>query len=71
MQLLVQADLAPIGALRSAVSVTSKIFSLADRRAFAEGMRADLLLVKGNTTENISDTLSIVGIWKQDQSCHG
>ena len=70
MQLLVQAGLTPIDALRSATSVTSKRFSLSDRGIIAEGMRADLLLVKGNPTENIADTLSIVGIWKQGNSCH-
>lgn len=70
MQLLVQAGLTPIDALRSATSVTSKRFSLNDRGTIAEGMRADLLLVKGNPTENISDTLSIAGIWKEGKSCH-
>lgn len=65
MQLLVEAGLSPIEALRSATSLTAKRFSLSDRGQIAEGMRADLLLVKGDPTTNISDTLSIVNVWKE------
>ncbi|KAA9354686.1 amidohydrolase family protein [Larkinella humicola] len=65
MQLLVEAGLTPIEALKSATSVIARRFSLTDRGRIAEGLRADLVLVKGNPTENISDTLSIVGIWKE------
>jgi imidazolonepropionase-like amidohydrolase len=65
MQLLVEAGLTPIDALKSATSVIARRFSLTDRGRIAEGLRADLVLVKGNPTENISDTLSIVGIWKE------
>jgi imidazolonepropionase-like amidohydrolase len=68
MQLLVEAGLTPIEALRSATSVTSKRFNLSDRGLIAEGMRADLLLVKGDPTKNISDSLSIMGIWKEGES---
>ncbi|MCF0051505.1 amidohydrolase family protein [Dyadobacter sp. LJ53] len=65
MQLLVEAGLSPIDALRSATSVTAKRFSLTDRGSIAEGLRADLILVKGNPTENISDSLSILSVWKE------
>jgi len=65
MQLLVEAGLTPIDALKSATSVIARRFSLTDRGRIAEGLRADLVLVKGNPTENISDTLSIIGIWKE------
>ncbi|MCD0465209.1 amidohydrolase family protein [Flavobacterium sp. ENC] len=68
MQLLVEAGLTPLAALRSATSVTSKRFSLSDRGRIAEGMRADLLLVKGDPTKNISDSLSIAGVWKEGES---
>jgi imidazolonepropionase-like amidohydrolase len=70
MQLLVEAGLSPIDALRSATSITSKRFNLSDRGVIAEGMRADLLLVKGDPTKNISDSLSIVDIWKEGESYH-
>ena len=70
MQLLVEAGLSPIEALRSATSVTSKRFNLSDRGLIAEGMRADLLLVQGSPIVNISDSLSIVGIWKEGEFYH-
>ncbi len=70
MQLLVQSGLSPIDALRSATSVIAKRFSLSDRGQIAEGLRADLVLVKGNPIKDISDTLSIVGIWKEGISYH-
>lgn len=70
MQLLVEAGLSPIEALRSATSITSKRFNLSDRGLIAEGMRADLLLVKGDPTKIISDSLSIMGIWKEGESYH-
>lgn len=65
MQLLVEAGLSPTEALMSATSVIAKRFSLTDRGLISEGLRADLVLVKGNPTENISDTLSIVTVWKE------
>ncbi|MDV3709451.1 imidazolonepropionase [Elizabethkingia anophelis] len=69
MQLLVEAGLRPIDALRSATSVTAKRFSLTDRGRIAEGLRADVVLVKGDPTKNISNTLSIVGVWKEGLQC--
>jgi imidazolonepropionase-like amidohydrolase len=68
MQLLVEAGLSRMDALRSATSVIAKRFSLSDRGIIAEGKRADLILVKGDPTKNISDSLSIVGVWKEGVS---
>lgn len=68
MQLLVEAGLSPIDALKSATSVIAKRFSLFDRGIIAEGMRADLILINGDPTKKISDSLSIVGVWKQGVS---
>jgi imidazolonepropionase-like amidohydrolase len=70
MQLLVEAGLSPVEALRAATSVISRRFNLSDRGLIAEGFRADLLLVKGDPTVNISDSLSIAGIWKEGESYH-
>lgn len=64
MQLLVEAGLLPIQALRAATSLPAKRFSLDDRGIIAIGKRADLLLVKGNPTTNISDSLSMMAVWK-------
>jgi imidazolonepropionase-like amidohydrolase len=68
MQLLVEAGLSPVEALKSATSVIAKRFSLSDRGIIAEGMRADLILVNGDPTKNISDSLSIIGVWKEGVS---
>jgi imidazolonepropionase-like amidohydrolase len=55
----------PTEALRSATSVTAKRFTfLSDRGRIAEGLRADLLLVKGDPTANIEDLCNVVGVWK-------
>lgn len=64
LQLLVEAGLSPVEALQSATSKIAKRFSLTDRGRIAEGARADLLLVDGDPTVKISDTLSIAKIWK-------
>lgn len=63
LQLLVQAGLTPIEALITATSKVANVFGLTDRGRIFEGARADLLLVKGDPTKNISDTLSIEFVW--------
>lgn len=68
LQLLVQAGLTEEAALQSATSIPARRFRLKDRGRIAVGMRADMLLVKGNPIKNISDTLSIVGVWRQGVS---
>lgn len=65
LQLLVKAGLTPIEALRAATSVPAGRFGLTDRGRIVNGARADLLLVKGDPTINISDTLSIKDVWRQ------
>lgn len=65
LQLLVEAGLTPVEALRAATSVPARIFGLIDRGRIAPGARADLLLVDGNPTENISDSLSIRNVWRR------
>ena len=64
LQLLVAAGLTPIQALRAATSTPARRFGLTDRGRIAPGMRADLLLVDGDPTTNISDTLSIRAVWR-------
>jgi len=65
LQLLVEAGLSPIKALRAATSTPARRFSLTDRGRVAPGARADLVLVDGDPTRNISDTLSIRSVWRQ------
>ena len=64
-QLLVQSGMTPIEALKSATSVPARRFGLVDRGRVREGARADLLLVDGDPTTNISDTLNIKAVWRR------
>jgi hypothetical protein len=63
LQLLVRAGLTPVVALRAVTSVPARRFGLNDRGRIAEGLRADLVLVDGDLTVTISDTLNITGVW--------
>jgi imidazolonepropionase-like amidohydrolase len=62
--LLVQGGLSPSDALASATSVPARVFGLQDRGRIAAGGRADLLLVHGDPTRDITATRDIVGVWK-------
>jgi imidazolonepropionase-like amidohydrolase len=64
LELLVQAGLTPIEALAAATSAPAGAFGFHDRGRIAVGMRADLLLVNGDPTKDISATRDIFGIWK-------
>ena len=64
LQLLVRSGLTPPEALASATSVPAAAFHLADRGVIAPGKRADLLLVKGDPTQDITATRDIVSVWK-------
>ena len=65
LETVVKAGLSPLKALTDATSVPAKIFSLNDRGRIAPGLRADLVLVRGDPTTDIRDTKDIVAIWKQ------
>ena len=64
LELLVEAGLTPAQALASATSVTARAFRLSDRGRIAPGMRADLVLVNGDPTTDITAARSIHMIWK-------
>jgi imidazolonepropionase-like amidohydrolase len=61
---LVRAGLGPCAALATATSVPAREFGLADRGRIAPGLRADLLLVDGDPTTDITDLRAIKAIWK-------
>jgi imidazolonepropionase-like amidohydrolase len=63
LQRLVDAGLAPVEALRGATCLAAEVFSLTDRGVIAPGRRADLLLVDGDPTTDISATRNIRGVW--------
>jgi imidazolonepropionase-like amidohydrolase len=64
LELLVQAGLTPVQALAAATSVPARRFGLSDRGAIAPGRRADLVLVDGDPTRDVTATRAIVAIWK-------
>jgi imidazolonepropionase-like amidohydrolase len=64
LELLVNAGLTPIEALAAATSLPAEQFHLKDRGRIATGLRADLLLAKGDPTTDIKATRNIVGVWK-------
>jgi imidazolonepropionase-like amidohydrolase len=65
LQLLVEAGLSNVDALRAATSSPAHAFGLADRGVIRRGARADLLLVDGDPTSTISDTLATRAVWRR------
>ncbi|MGH7563333.1 MAG: CIA30 family protein [Gemmatimonadota bacterium] len=64
MELLVEAGLEPVEALVAATSAPAEGFGLDDRGRIAPGLRADLVLVEGDPTQDIRATRAIEGVWK-------
>lgn len=64
LELLVEAGLSPEDALRAATAAPADAFGLDDRGRIAPGMRADLLLVRGDALSDITATRAIEGVWK-------
>ena len=64
MELLVRAGLTPSQALRAATAAPAVAFNLGDRGRMVEGARADLVLVDGDPTRDITATRAIVNVWK-------
>jgi imidazolonepropionase-like amidohydrolase len=64
LELLVGAGLTPVEALAAATRLPAEAFRLADRGRIAPGLRADLLLVDGDPTRDITATRAIAGVWK-------
>ena len=61
--LMVDAGLTPVEAIRAATSSAAEFFGLGDRGRIAPGLRADLLLVDGDPTADITATRAIRGVW--------
>ena len=64
LELLVQAGLTPLQALKAATSDGARAFRLIDRGRIAVGLRADLVLVNGDPTTDITHTRAIESVWK-------
>jgi imidazolonepropionase-like amidohydrolase len=65
LQYLVRAGLTPVAALRAATSAPARRFGLDDRGRIAPGLRADLLLVDGDPTTDITATLNTRAVWRR------
>ncbi len=65
LELLVASGLTAAEALTAATATPAEKFGLTDRGTIAVGKRADLVLVKGDPTADITATRDIVAIWKQ------
>lgn len=64
LEWLVQAGLSAEQALRAATALPAARFGLRDRGRIAAGLRADLLLVAGDPTRDITATRQIRQVWK-------
>lgn len=70
LALLVECGLTPTEALIAATSSAATSFRLPDRGRIAPGRQADLLLVDGDPTVNITDSLSIRAVWRRGERLH-
>ena len=64
LKLLVDAGLSPVEALKAATSVTAGAFELTGRGCLQVGCRADLVLIDGDPTADITATTRTAGVWK-------
>ena len=64
LKLLVDEGLTPVQALSAATAAAADAFRFADRGRIRPGLRADLLLVDGDPTRDITATRRIVTVWK-------
>ncbi|AVH22658.1 amidohydrolase family protein [Nocardia cyriacigeorgica] len=65
LALLIGVGMSPLEVLRAATSRTADRFGLPDRGRIAPGLRADLLLVDGDPTTDITATSEIAEVWRR------
>lgn len=64
LELLASCGLTPVQALAAATQHPADVFHLNDRGRIAPGLRADLLLVRGDPTADITATRDILHVWR-------
>ncbi|MER6766731.1 amidohydrolase family protein [Amycolatopsis sp. NPDC000746] len=67
LEFLVRAGLSPLAALAAATSEPARVFGLAGRGRIAPGQQADLLLVDGDPTSDITATRSVRAVWRRGE----
>lgn len=68
LELLVRAGLTPAQALTCATAAPAEAFGLHDRGRVSPGLRADLLLVEGDPTDDITAVRHARRVWKLGQA---
>jgi imidazolonepropionase-like amidohydrolase len=64
LELLVASGLTPLQAIGTATKNAAGLLKLEDRGTVAPGKRADLLVVEGDPSEQITDVNRIVSVWR-------
>ena len=64
LELFVEYGMSPLEALKSATSLTSKSFKLGEKGYIKDGYSCDMVLIKGDPTQNIKDIYNIERVWK-------
>ncbi len=64
LEMMVAYGMAPIAVLQSATTINASVFRLKNVGKIQAGYLADILIVEGNPTENISDIRKIKGVMK-------
>jgi imidazolonepropionase-like amidohydrolase len=67
LELLVEAGIPPLDALKAATSVAASAYRLKGHGRIVPGAQADMILVKGDPTTDILATRNIVSVWKCGQ----
>lgn len=70
LRLMARAGISNIDVLRSATVLPARAFGLADRGAVEPGLRADLVLLDGDPTADISATTRIRAVWCAGETVH-
>jgi imidazolonepropionase-like amidohydrolase len=64
LELLVKAGMRPAEALSAATAIAADAFHLTDRGRITAGRRADLVMVRGDPTTDITATRDIIRVWR-------
>jgi imidazolonepropionase-like amidohydrolase len=64
LRLLVEAGMSAAEVLAAATSIPAKHFRLRDRGRIVAGLKADVVLVEGDPTQDIRNASRIVNVWK-------